>query len=360
MKNLAIVLIIIYFFAAVAKINAQVDQPKDLNQHINLRLSEMFNSALNFYKEKYPALYNVIPTGIKIQLAEKIKHNLMMEADYNNKSINISLSRVRKWLIVSKQETDQRIIQYADIYLKSVLVHELAHHIHYNAYKKLQDEKRIELINTDLNNEDFREFLASMMESIYLIHEKGLSWFYQHHAAFFLLNFGLPPLSEKYIGDRSEISFLRRWSVFDILIHQTGCWEKDIWNKEKLKTCFENNNNNFLKENIKQWLLASFDSSEFIPYHNKDLKEVLIKSEKKLITVINEAYVVIQSKIYNTFPLFNIDEQLKGSNLDFSKIDTGEISKLIDGWYIFRLHHLGGLFPEEKVKSYVLNLNEVP
>lgn len=326
---------------------------------IEKKVGEIYHTALEFYKKNYPLLFSNIPENITLILDLKYKKS-NMTAEYSTSSIRISWARMKKFFFVPPTEKNMKTIAYHQILLEQIMIHEMAHLIHYTSYLELSDNEKVLLINKSPENEDFREYLACLMESLYVIKKHGYSWYYHHFATMFLENDGLPPLLENEIANNADVGIYRRWAIFSHLLLQSECWKiedkkvKMSWNLSTMESCLSSNEKK-ITDDFTPWVISSFAQTHFFMYQkDKDIKianydESIALSQLVLKNIIQQANVFIQSEIYRS-PIYQKNDFIEYKYI--FDIFTDKLSLLLDGWFLFRFHHLQGLFDKEKVIKY--------
>lgn len=322
----------------------------------------LLNKSLNFYDVNFPEEYSRIPQKISIRIVPSFSFESIMEVHFENNLISISWKRIKKWLYVSKEEKDPKVIQFNEPFLAAIFTHELSHVIHNDAYKKNLGIYCYKF-RADKANKDAREFIASVIEILYLVHDKGLPWVYQHHAALFLINNGIPPLSDKYLGKYAIAGIYRRWSAFSLIMNISGCWKTSNqtvilpWNEAELHHCLSQGSSQLI-EQIKPWVQDSLGRAQFHEIGKlhpelvtDDINQLFQFSDNILLQILDLSQLKIQSLIYTQSPIFKIEEVLD------ERLFTGDkltLSNWVDEWYLFRYHHLKGMFNLDNAQKYII------
>jgi hypothetical protein len=360
---LSVYTFVIYANARELKIHIDPSIELEVSQHptIESDLKELIDNASQFYQIQLPEFAPLIPEQLEVEIVPLLDDGSLMAVQFPSNQLSISWTKIKKWLYVANEEQDPRVLRYNKTHLSTIAAHELSHIIHNASFLKL-DFEQLNSERQDAKNIENREFLASMLETLYLIYEKGLPWVYKHHATFYLNNDGLPPFSKNILGDYAYGGIHRRWSVFSLIMMKTQCWSWEngkvslLWGETLMAQCLEEKSSKIITE-LNSWVHAAFQNSEFTPLnilnselHMNTIDEVFIYADDILNQIIDLSLVKIKSAVYPVFPIFTLNDFIQSTKPLL--IDSQRITSLADGWYLFRYHHLKGMFNPQKTNLY--------
>jgi hypothetical protein len=354
-----------YVVASEKQIFIQIDPHVEsyINEYSSVKkdITDLFQDVLTFYKNVFPKQFLKIPQVIDVTIIPSISSDSMMEVHFPQNKISISWKKIKRWLYVFPDEDDLRVLQFNKTFLKAIVAHELSHVIHNESFLRLNEKIQTPLRH-DPSNRNYREFISSVVEIMYLIDERGLPWVYQHHSAFYLLNNGLPPFTEKYLANHADSSIYRRWNAFVVTMVTSQCWvfKNQIfemnWDEEKNLNCLRIANQE-INSKLREWVELALNSAQFpgILFQDPSLEthsieDAFLLGDEVLNQIITQAPMHIQSLVFPLSNVYKITQYISYKNS--LEVTLEHLVELTNGWYIFRYHHFKGMFDPGKTQKY--------